>query len=268
MGDFLDILAATAKKNIDSGYYDVESKIQRTVVAKASLKDAIKKCRKNAVISEIKFSSPSSGVLRKRRNVKTLSKEMVEAGAVGISVLTEPSYFSGSLENLAEVRLSIHAPLLMKDIILSRCQIDVAHNLGADSILLILSLFERGYCESDINEMIGYAHSKGLEVLLETHTAEEFRKALSTNAEMIGINNRDLRTLKVNLYTTKKILEKFGRAEIDDKIVVSESGIKSPEDILLLRKCGVHAFLVGSSIMRSNNIKDFIARLVNAHEQV
>lgn len=266
MGDFLDILAATAKKNIDSGYYNMGSNAPPSIIVKASLREAIEKCEKNAVISEIKFSSPSTGILRRQVNVKTLSREMIHAGAIGISVITEPSYFLGSLRNLIEARFSINAPLLMKDIVLSQCQIDAAHNLGANCILLISLLFERRYCESSLKKMIKYAHDRGLEVLLETHTAEEFRRALLTNAEMIGINNRDLKTLKVDLYTTKKILEKFSRSEIGDKIIVSESGIKSPKDVLFLKKCGAHAFLVGSSIMKSNNIKDFIMRLANAHE--
>lgn len=264
MGDFLDVLAAAAKRNVDSGYYDVEPRIPYTTASRLSFRKAIEECRGNAVISEIKFSSPSSGILRMRGCVREISREMAEGGATGISVLTEPSHFSGSIGDLVEARLSVDKPLLMKDIVVSLRQIDAAYNAGANAVLLILPLFERGYCEYSLHETIEYTHSRGLEVLLETHTAEEFRKALSTEADMIGINNRNLKTLRVDIHTTKQILEKFDRSTVDGRIIVSESGIETPGDILFLKESGVHAFLVGSAVMKSANIKEFVSNLVNA----
>ncbi|MEM3815880.1 MAG: indole-3-glycerol-phosphate synthase [Candidatus Bathyarchaeia archaeon] len=265
MGDFLDLLAEAAIRNIDSGYYQcgaLGGLPQRGVGR--SLKEVILKCRGAAIISEIKFASPSAGILRVERDVGNIARSMVEAGAAGISVLTEPTYFSGSLETLARARLSVDAPILMKDIVLSRRQIDAAYNLGADAVLLIVALFRRGYCEAGLDDMIDYSHSRGLEVLLEAHDVEEFKMALLTKADMIGINNRDLRTLRVDINTTKAILERVGKSEAGGRPIVSESGVKSPEDIRFLKKCGADAFLVGTSVMSAGNIKDFIRGLVNA----
>ena len=265
MHDFLDLLAITARKNLENGYYRVNVRVWNR--GKRSLRKSILECKKAAVISEIKFSSPSLGVLRNKGNVKLISKEMAEAGAVGISVLTEPKYFSGSLEALIEARESVNIPLLMKDIIISRQQIDAAYKLGADAVLLIKSLFERGYCDADLHEMISYSHSRGLEVLLETHNVREFEEAILTDADLIGINNRDLRTLKVDIKTTKRILGKFTKSDIGDKLVVSESGVRTPDDIRFLRDCGADAFLIGSAIMTSGGIKDIVARLVGSYEE-
>lgn len=265
MGDFLDVLAATAWKSVKEGYYHcrrVEEKRH-----KRSLKNAIKELSsvRAPIISEIKFASPSLGQLRPPSNIESIAKSMIGAGAVGLSILTEPKYFLGSLENLIRARRSVEAPILMKDIIVSKEQIESAYKIGADAVLLIFALFERGHCEASLNEMIDYSHCCGLEVLLETHTPEEFRSVLSTDADMIGINNRDLRTLKVDLNVTKRILEHFDKSEIGDRPIISESGIKSPEDIRFLKRCGADAFLVGSSIMTAENIADFISRLVNAY---
>ncbi|MEM2568389.1 MAG: indole-3-glycerol-phosphate synthase [Candidatus Bathyarchaeia archaeon] len=269
MGDFLDLLVAAARENIEGKYYQYHNILgeHTQFIERRSLRDSIIKCKKAAIISEIKFASPSSGILRADRNVGIIARDMIEAGAVGLSVLTEPKYFSGSLEDLLQTRLSVDAPLLMKDIILSKFQIDAAYRFGADAILLIAALFERGYCDMGIHEMIDYSHSMGLEVLLEVHTIEEFKLALSTEADMIGINNWDLKTLKVDINTTKNILERFRRSDIGDRPIVSESGIKSPEDIRFLRKYGADAFLIGSSIMAAKNIRDFVASLVNAYEK-
>ncbi len=265
MRDFLDLLALTARKNLENGYYNIDVKTQNG--RKRSLRRAILECKKTAIISEIKFSSPSLGVLRNKESARLISREMVEAGAIGISILTEPEYFSGSLETLVEARKSVSVPLLMKDIIVSKQQIDVAYKLGADAVLLIKSLFERGYCDADLHEMIDYSHSRGLEVLLETHNAEEFEEAILTDADLIGINNRDLKTLKVDIKTTKRILQKFTKREIGDKLVISESGIKTPDDIRFLRSCGADAFLIGTAIMTADKIRDIVARLVESYEE-
>lgn len=265
MGDFLDKLAATAWKNLREGYY---RRIEALKTHKRrSLRDAIIALGNSRapIISEIKFASPSTGLLRAQGDIESIAKSMVKAGAVGLSILTEPVYFSGSLENLLRASIAVEAPILMKDIIVGVEQIEAACKMGANAVLLIVALFERGYCEASLNDMIEYLHSSGLEVLLETHTPEEFKLALSTEADMIGINNRDLRTLKVDLNVTRRILERFDKSEAAGRPIVSESGIRSPEDIRFLKRCGADAFLVGSSIMTAENITDFVSRLVNAY---
>ena len=149
----------------------------------------------------------------------------------------------------------------MKDIIINPVQIEAASKIGANAILLIASIYKRAYTNHSIQEIIEVAHKKNLEVLLETNSKEEFLSALKTEADLIGINNRNLKTLAVDLKVTQKILFEIGDC---GKVVVSESGIQSPADIRFLRKCGAHAFLVGSAIMLTNDIEAKVRELVMA----
>lgn len=258
MSDFLDVLAKTAQQTVDSGYYQTPMPTRRV---KASLKQAIVECDRNAVITEIKVASPSLGTIRENVEPAKIAAAMQKAGAVGISVLTEPKHFNGSLTALAQAREAVKLPILMKDIIIIPEQIEVGAQIGANAVLLIEALFERRYCEVGVDEMIAYAHGRGLEVLLETHTAAEFQSAIETDADLIGINNRNLATLKINLNTTRQILQKH---KSHDKTVISESGIKAPSDLQYLKALGASAFLIGSSIMLTDNIEDKIKEFVNA----
>ncbi|NIR87833.1 indole-3-glycerol-phosphate synthase, partial [Candidatus Bathyarchaeota archaeon] len=244
MADFLDVLGHDARETVNTGYYEA---VTETTSSPLSLKEAVLKCRNAPIIAEIKVASPSLGVIRKNFDVRKAASAMEKGGAVGISFLTEPKHFGGSLEALTDVRDQVKLPLLMKDITVSQKQIEAAAKTGVNAILLIEPLFKRGYCECDLHSMITYAHSLGLEVLLEAHAEEEFLSALKTEADMIGINNRDLKSMEVNLNVTRKILTKH---QIRERLIVSESGIQGPADIRFLHHCGAHAFLVGSSIMR------------------
>ncbi len=249
MADFLDVLARDAKATINTGYYET---VTQVASFHASLKKAIQEAKTFPVITEIKAASPSLGTIRENVKVEKIARAMEKGGAVGISVLTEPKHFNGSLRALSETRKAANLPILMKDIILSPLQLDAAAKTSANVALLIVALFDRGYCDFSMDEMIAKAHMKNLEVLLETHTEEEFRFALSTDADMIGINNRDLGTLKVDLDVTKRILE---RNDAKGKIVVSESGINTPADLRFLHECGANAFLIGSAIMKTHNVE-------------
>jgi indole-3-glycerol phosphate synthase len=258
MADFLDVLAQSAKATINSGYYEA---LEATAPSHVSLKRAIRETKNAAVITEIKAASPSAGTIRKNVNAGKIAESMQKGGAVGLSVLTEPKHFSGSLRSLVEARKAVALPILMKDIVLSPVQVEAASKAGADAVLLIEALFERGYCEFGIEEMIARAHSEGLEVLLEAHTAEEFRSAVRTHADLVGINNRNLATLSVDLEVTKRILERNGA---EGKIVVSESGINTPADLRFLRGCGAHAFLIGSAIMLADDVEKKVKEFVQA----
>jgi indole-3-glycerol phosphate synthase len=257
MADFLDTLAHSAKATIDSGYYEALTEL---ATPRVSLKTAILEAKTAPVITEIKAASPSAGTIRENVDARGIAESMEKGGAVGISVLTEPKHFNGSLRSLVEARRTVKLPILMKDIILSPVQLEAASKLGANVALLIVALFERGYCEYNLNAMIATAHSKGLEVLLETHTAEEFRSAVRTHADLVGINNRDLATLKVDLHVTTRILEQNG---VEGKIVVSESGVSTPADLRFLRECGAHAFLVGSAVMLADNVEEKVKEFVS-----
>ncbi|MCL2359921.1 MAG: indole-3-glycerol-phosphate synthase [Nitrososphaerota archaeon] len=258
MSDFFDTLAQDAKATIESGYY---TNLPISNHSKISLKDAIQNCKTNAVITEIKSASPSMGTIRTEINATQLAQDMQQGGAVGISVLTEPKHFHGSLKTLTKTRQAVQLPILMKDIILHPVQVEAAAKLGANVILLIYSLFERGYGKIDINELIEYAHDRELEVLLETHSESEFFLACNTSADLIGINNRDLATLKINLDTTNRILKKHKKPF---QIVISESGIQTARDLQFLRGCGADAFLIGSSIMLTNDVKSKVKEFVEA----
>jgi indole-3-glycerol phosphate synthase len=258
MADFLDMLVRDAKETIKEGYYEVSTQVPTPVI---SLKKMILESKNAPIITEIKAASPSLGVIRSNFSAEEIAQTMKNSGAIGISVLTEPKHFEGSLSALSKVREAVNLPILMKDIFISPIQLDAAFKLGANVILLIEALFRRRYCEYDVHEMIVKAHSKNLEVLLETHNTDEFQLAINTDADLIGINNRDLGTLKVNLEVTKRILEKNDSHE---KIVVSESGIKTPADLRFLHKCGARAFLIGSSIMMAENIKSKVEEFVLA----
>lgn len=259
MPDFLDDLASGARETIEHGYYEEALRVNAPTL---SLREAILKCKGASVISEVKFASPSMGIIRRKHDLKRIIRDMEEGGAVGISILTEPKHFKGHLNFIAEVQSLVSVPILMKDIILSPTQIDAASRVGANAVLLINALFERGYCEVSLHEMIGYAHSKGLEVLLEAHTQDEFLSALKTEADIVGINNRDLRSLKVDLEVTEKILVRH--SAFGGKVIVSESGIKEPKDIRRLHKCGVQGFLVGTAIMKAINARRKVRELVEA----
>jgi len=258
MADFLDVLARSVKETINKGYYEVSTQISTPSI---SLKKAILESKHIPIITEIKAASLSSGTIRKNFNPEKVAEAMENGGAVGISVLTEPKHFKGSLSSVSKVRKAVKLPILMKDIIVSPTQLETASKIGANAVLLIEALFERKYCECDIQEMIALAQSKNLEVLLETHTKDEFRFAVNSNADLIGINNRDLRMLKVDLGVTKRILEKN---DAYGKIVVSESGIETTADLRFLRKCGARAFLIGSAIMLADNIEERVKEFVMA----
>ena len=258
MADFLDTLAQSARATIDSGYYEAGN---LAVTSTISLKEAILEAKHAPVITEIKAASPSAGTIRKNVNASLTAKSMENGGAIGLSVLTEPKYFHGSLRSLVEARKAVKLPILMKDIILSPVQLEAASKRGASAALLIEALFDRGYCECSVHEMIARAHSQELEVLLEAHTADEFRSAVRTHADLIGINNRNLATLKVDLNVTKTILER-NRAE--GKVVVSESGVNTAADLRFLRECGAQAFLIGSAVMLADHVEGKVREFVSA----
>ena len=256
MKNMLEKLAKNSQQAINEGVYEINDKNTK------SEKNLIEQIRNNkhaSLITEVKFSSPSLGNIRKISDPVLIAKQMIDGGAVGLSVLTQPYLFNGSPKYFAEIRKQIKAPLLMKDIFIDKIQIDAAEKLGADVILLIQAIFDKNLA-SDIDELISYAHKKKLLVLLESHTKKEFSDSMKTKADILGINNRNLDTLEISLDTTRSILDH----KSEERIVISESGVETPKDIQFLRKCGADAFLVGSTIMKSKDIKGLVSELVLA----
>jgi indole-3-glycerol phosphate synthase len=259
MPDFLDILAQDALETIESGYYD--EIVRTTNSSPQSLTQALRQAKGNPIIAEVKAASPSKGYMREKMNPVKLAGSMIRAGAAGLSVLTEPKHFKGSISYVTKISEAHTCPILMKDFILSNVQLQTARRIGASAVLLISTLYSRGYSKIRLTEMINQAHKEGLEVLLETHSYDEFNNGITTEADLIGINNRDLKTLKTDLSVTERVLR---TANQTDKMIVSESGIKMAKDIRYLRECGADAFLVGSSIMASRIPESKVRELVEA----
>jgi indole-3-glycerol phosphate synthase len=259
MSDFLDKLAHDAKETANQGYYNIST---QNTVSPVSLKKAILENKQNAVITEVKAASPSRGTIKTELEPEDIAVAMEKGGATGISVLTEPKHFSGSLRYLVEVRKAVQVPILMKDIVVNQIQIEAASRIGANAVLLIAAVFEREYCKLSLDEMISEAHARNLEVLLETHNEDEFQSAVETDADLVGINNRDLRTFEVDIGITERILKNCATR---GKVVVSESGVMSASDLLFLRGCGAQAFLIGSAIMMAGNIEKKVKEFVTAH---
>ncbi|MFQ5475436.1 MAG: indole-3-glycerol-phosphate synthase [Nitrosopumilus sp.] len=255
--NILKKLVNNSQAAIDDGVYDVDVNLQK------SSKDFIQIINTNphpTLLTEIKFASPSLGKIRTLTDPASIAKQMIAGGSKALSVLTQPNLFHGSPEYFMKVRETVDVPLLMKDIMIDNIQIDTAEKIGADYMLLIQSLFDQGFLK-EIDEFIDYAHKKELKILLEVHTKEEFENAIKTDADLIGINNRNLDTLEIDLKTTKNVLEGYEKS----RPILSESGIETPEDIQYLKKCGANAFLMGSSIMKSDNIEEQVRKLVRAY---
>lgn len=258
MPDRLVKLTELAKKRVEEGYYEKGTKARRR---HASLVQAIANCDHIPLIAEIKYASPSQGKIRNNRRPREIAKKMLAGGACALSILTDPDSFNGGLHILTRVGSSVVAPLLMKDIIVSPRQVRAAANFGADAVVLISELFSEGLADEKITTILREARQLGLETLVEANTASEFEKLHSLHPDLFGINNRNLSTFEVDLDTTAKILGNAGRPE---KPIVSESGIDSAAHIRRLKKDGVQAFLVGTSIMKSPNIEEKVRELVNA----
>jgi indole-3-glycerol phosphate synthase len=256
MKNVLEKLVINSRKAIDDGIYDITETLPKSEI---DLEESIRNNVHASLITEIKFSSPAEGDIIQISDPLKIAEAMISGGAKALSVLTQPYLFHGSPEYFIKIRKNVKIPLLMKDIMIDKIQIDAAKKMGADYFLLIQALFDNDFV-SEIDELIDYGHKNGLKILLESHTKAEFDNAIKTNADIIGINNRNLDTLEINLETTKQILENYQVP----KIILSESGIKSAEDVRFLRDCGADAFLIGTSIMKSSDIQNSVSKLVNA----
>ena len=198
------------------------------------------------LIAEVKKASPSKGVIREDFDPVKIAGMYQESGAACISVLTEKKFFQGSLAYLGQIRKTTVLPLLRKDFIIDEYQIFEARAAGADAILLIAACLEK----QQLGDFLGTAGSAGLDVLVESHTYRELDKTLLAGARLVGINNRNLSTFAVSLQTTLDLLKDIP----EDRIVVSESGITTRDDVVTLEKAGVDAILVGESLMREKDI--------------
>ncbi|MFH1825164.1 MAG: indole-3-glycerol phosphate synthase TrpC [Candidatus Firestonebacteria bacterium] len=199
-----------------------------------------------SIIAEVKKASPSKGIMRKDFNPVQIAKIYEKGKADAISVLTDNKYFKGNLSYLKRIKNMVSVPILRKDFIIDEYQIYESRYYGADAVLLIVSILT----ENKLRYFIKLAKKINMDCLVEVHSQKEIKTALKCNADIIGINNRDLRTFKTDLKTTERLI----RYMPDNKIVISESGIKTKEDIKYLKSLGVDGVLIGETFMRSKNI--------------
>lgn len=193
------------------------------------------------VIAECKRRSPSKGVLREHYDPAAIATAYAAAGAAAVSVLTEPTFFDGALEHLIAVRAAVSAPLLRKDFIVSEYQLLEARACGADAVLLIVAALDHG----ELHRLHAGAVALGLDVLVEVHDAAELERAISIGATIVGVNNRNLRTLTVDMHASEELIGRMPRGAI----AVSESGLRSPADVRHLSGLGYRAFLIGERFM-------------------
>ena len=258
----LKTLTDNSYKSIEQGAYDAET-YNLHMHDPISLKKRIVTCIHAPLITEIKFASPSKGRIidNNKIDVIGLASTLVTSGSIGLSVVTQPYLFYGSIKYLAMIRKAVNVPLLMKDVIVSEMQMDAAKRVGSDCVLLIKSVFDQDLAEGSMEKFVEYASKKALQVIIEVHSEREFEEVLNSESyqnNLIGINNRNLNDLKIDIHTTERLL---GNHDKKKNIVISESGITTAKEIQFLKKAGADAFLIGTSIMESDDIASKVRRL-------
>jgi indole-3-glycerol phosphate synthase len=213
-----------------------------------------------ALIAEVKKASPSAGIICKDFDPIRIAKEYEAAGASCLSVLTDEKFFQGSLDYLRQIRDTVKLPLLRKDFIIDERQILEAIEWGADAILLIVAILD----DARLKRFHSLAKDAGLAVLVEVHDEAELDRATAIGAELIGVNNRDLKTFKVDLANTERLAGKLftARGPQSSPLLVAESGIHTRADVDRLAKCGASAILVGESLVKGGNISAKVNELL------
>ncbi|KPH77637.1 indole-3-glycerol phosphate synthase [Oceanobacillus caeni] len=219
-----------------------------------SLKEKVQSSHSMCIISEIKRSSPSKGNIKMEVNPVQQAKQYEASGASAISVLTDPAFFNGTMEDLRDVRKAVNLPILCKDFIIDSIQIDRAKAAGANIILLIVAALD----DTNLEKLYHYAKNLDLEILVEVHNEEEMERALKLNPEIIGINNRNLKTFDVNIATTEKLASMVTNP---DTILISESGMKTQQDVIRARDAGAKVILVGETLMLADDIDEAFREL-------
>ena len=257
----LDKIVKSKQKELNESKIKRNINILQDIVNKQSdvlnFKDSLKKQSTSdiRIIAEVKKASPSKGIIREDFDPITIAKQYDANNAAAISVLTETEFFMGKLEFLKEIKNTVNIPVLRKDFLFDPYQIYEARANGADAVLLIAAILEKSLLE----ELLSVVKELSMSALVEVHTKNELEKVLQTNAEIIGINNRNLKTFNTDIQTSINLI-----ADIpNSKIIVTESGIKTKEDILKLSEAGVDAFLIGETFMRDENPGEMLNKFIN-----
>ncbi len=258
-GTILDEIVAWKRVELERRMADRSlEKLRQAAVRAAPPRDWIGALRGPGVslIAEVKRASPSAGLLRPGLDPAALAAEYEQAGAAALSVLTDARYFQGDLDDLRAARAAVSLPVLRKDFVISPYQVYEARAAGADAVLLIVAVLDDGALE-DLHHL---ANALGMAALVEVHDEAELRRALAIAPAVVGVNNRDLRTFRVDVDTTARL-----RAQIPDKVVlVAESGVGTPADVMRLAAIGVDAMLVGEALVRATRPGQVARKLVQA----
>ena len=266
MSDILNKILATKADEVAAakkhrGYASLRAEVEGDAELRANLRGFEASLRKNiaagraGVIAEVKKASPSKGVLRADFRPANIAESYAKHGASCLSVLTDVHYFQGADDYLKQARAACDIPVLRKDFMIDMYQIYEARAMGADCILLIVSALDHGL----MAEMEACAHELGMGVLIESHDGEELAAALKLKSNLIGINNRSLRTFETSLDTTLNLLDGIPA----ERLVITESGILNGEDVKRMRDANVHGFLVGEAFMRAPDPGAELSRLFN-----
>lgn len=259
--NILDQIIEHKRKEVNErkGLYPVKL-LEKSIyfpVQPVSLKKYVQRPDKSGIIAEIKRKSPSKGIINPHVSVERTSIGYMQAGASALSVLTDQHFFGGSNEDLKTARTFNFCPILRKDFTIDEYQIIEAKSIGADVILLIAAALEPAVVKS----FTEFAHSLGLEVLLEVHNKEELQQNLAAGADLIGVNNRNLKTFELSIEVSRSLAPLMPK----EVVKVSESGIESPETIIELRSYGYEGFLMGQNFMQHSRpekaCKEFIDKL-------
>jgi indole-3-glycerol phosphate synthase len=252
----VEVAAARTQRPLAAVRADAEARSARTEGVPRGFEHALRAriaAGSAGVIAEIKRASPSQGLLRDPFDPAAIAASYARSGAACLSVLTDRDFFQGDLAHLGAAREACTLPVLRKDFVIDEYQIYEARAHGADCILLIVAALE----DEQLRDLESCAHALGIDVLVESHDAAELERALALRTPLIGINNRNLRTFAVSLDTTLGLLARIP----DERLVVTESGIRVPDDVRQMRAAGVNAFLVGEAFMRAPDPGAELARL-------
>jgi indole-3-glycerol phosphate synthase len=257
--DLLETIVAATRRILEVRQADVpiaalEKRAAEQPVRKGRFEAALSRVDAINVIAECKRRSPSKGVLRAEYDPVAIARGYAAAGAAAISVLTEPAFFDGSLEHLEAVRAAVDVPLLRKDFIVSEYQLLEAKAAGADAVLLIVAALR----PAELKVLHDHARRHGLDVLVEAHDATELAIAVDAGARVIGVNNRNLRTLQVDVHASEALIAQMP----GEVIAVSESGLKTADDIARLKALGYRAFLIGERFMTTADPGAALAELL------
>ncbi|HXE75999.1 MAG TPA: indole-3-glycerol phosphate synthase TrpC [Candidatus Xenobia bacterium] len=249
------ILAARRQALAQAKQMTPAAKLEERAAAASPPRDFAAALRRDGlnIVAELKKASPSRGLLRPRYNPAALAPALEAAGACALSVLTEPEFFRGSLEDLQTVAKLVGVPVLRKDFLFDSYQLFEARAAGADAFLLIAAILSA----AELRLLLTLGRQLGMSALVEVHTADELARALDAEAEIIGVNNRDLKTFSVDIETSLRLVE----AVPDACLVVSESGLWSNDDLQRLRAAGFDAFLIGEHLMRATEPAAALAQL-------